>query len=345
MDKVGARQETPLVSVVTPVYNGAKYLADCIDSVLAQTYPHFEYVIVDNCSMDATLEIASSYAAKDSRVRVYTNDKFVGVIESHNVAARKISRESKYCKFISADDFLAAECLAKMIDLAEANPTVGIVSAYTVLGKRVVNVGLRYDRTVVSGHEICRATLLGGPYVFGAPTSLMYRADLVRKSCDFFPNENNANNPHSDRTACYRWLAESDFGFVHEVLSYARIHAESQSTRSRTLGIDKLAPIEDLRRFGPLYLTPAELAARHSELLNRYYRWLIRAVIEHPRDKEFWRFQRQALEKLGLALSRAKLARSFVSNGLISLLTPRESFRKVRAVWKGDGAIRVQYFN
>jgi glycosyltransferase involved in cell wall biosynthesis len=339
MTKVGTRQEMPLVSVVTPVYNGAEYLADCIESVLAQTYPHFEYLIVDNCSTDGTLAIASSYALKDSRVHVHTNDTFVGVIENHNRAVRQISRESKYCKIVSADDFLAAECIAKMVELAEANPTVGIVSAYTVLGNRVVNVGLRCDRAVVSGHEICRATLLGGPYVFGAPTSLMYRADLVRKSPDFFPNENNANNPHADRTACYRWLAESDFGFVHQVLSYARIHPASQTTRSITLGISKLAPIEDLKRFGPFYLTPAELAKRQSDLLNRYYRWLVRAVIEHPRDKEFWRFQRQALEKIGLVLSRAKLARSIVRNGLTSLLTPRESLRKVRAVWKGDGAI------
>ena len=60
----------PLVSVVTPVYNEEKNLAECIESVLAQTYPNWEYVIVNNCSTDRSLQIAESYAAQDKRIRV-----------------------------------------------------------------------------------------------------------------------------------------------------------------------------------------------------------------------------------------------------------------------------------
>ena len=51
----------PLVSVVTPVYNGAEYLVECIESVVNQTYANWEYVIVDNCSTDDTLAIARRY--------------------------------------------------------------------------------------------------------------------------------------------------------------------------------------------------------------------------------------------------------------------------------------------
>ena len=50
--------EQPLVSVLTPVYNGEPYLGECIESVLNQTYQNFEYIIVNNCSKDRTLEIA-----------------------------------------------------------------------------------------------------------------------------------------------------------------------------------------------------------------------------------------------------------------------------------------------
>ncbi|HWG97207.1 MAG TPA: glycosyltransferase, partial [Nitrospira sp.] len=56
----------PLVSIVTPVYNGEKYLAECIESILAQTFPRWDYTIVNNCSTDRSLEIAECYAQKDS---------------------------------------------------------------------------------------------------------------------------------------------------------------------------------------------------------------------------------------------------------------------------------------
>ena len=52
----------PFVSIVSPVYNEAEYLAECIDSVLAQTYQNWDYTIVDNCSTDGSVEIAQRYA-------------------------------------------------------------------------------------------------------------------------------------------------------------------------------------------------------------------------------------------------------------------------------------------
>src|SRR5579862_5518238 len=109
----------PLVSVVTPVYNGEPYLAECIESVLSQSYKNFEYWIVNNCSKDRTLEVALEYAKKDSRVRVHDNQEFVDVISNHNLAFRLISPQAKYCKVVSGDDFIFPECLAQMVELAE----------------------------------------------------------------------------------------------------------------------------------------------------------------------------------------------------------------------------------
>ena len=76
----------PLVSVVTPMYNGEKYLSQCIESILSQTYENWEYIITNNRSKDRSLEIAESYAKKDSRIRVYTNEEFVTSIPNHNKA-------------------------------------------------------------------------------------------------------------------------------------------------------------------------------------------------------------------------------------------------------------------
>lgn len=57
-------ESQPLVSVITPVYNMGQFLPECIEGVLMQTYKNFEYIIVNNCSKDNTLEIASAYAKK-----------------------------------------------------------------------------------------------------------------------------------------------------------------------------------------------------------------------------------------------------------------------------------------
>src|SRR5258706_16482309 len=106
--------EAPLLSVLTPVYNGAGFLAQCVDSVLSQTFGDYEYIIVNNCSTDDTLAIARSYAARDARIRVHNNTDFLGVIENHNLAFSLMSPSTKYCKVVSADDFIFPECLARM---------------------------------------------------------------------------------------------------------------------------------------------------------------------------------------------------------------------------------------
>ena len=76
----------PLVSVDTPFYNPAPYLAQCIESVLAQSYPLFEYILVDNCSTDGSGEIAEGYARRDHRIRVVRCVDFVKQIPNYNRA-------------------------------------------------------------------------------------------------------------------------------------------------------------------------------------------------------------------------------------------------------------------
>ncbi|HWO28227.1 MAG TPA: glycosyltransferase family A protein, partial [Candidatus Acidoferrum sp.] len=116
--------EEPLVSVLTPVYNGEEFLAECIESILNQSYKNFEYLIVNNCSTDRTLEIALDYAKEDRRIRVHDNREFLGVIANHNLAFSLISPAATYCKVVSADDFIFSECLVRMVELAERNPSV-----------------------------------------------------------------------------------------------------------------------------------------------------------------------------------------------------------------------------
>ncbi len=328
----------PLVSVVTPVYNGAAYLAECMESVLAQTYSNWEYVVVNNFSTDRTLEIAETYARADPRVRVYSNDSLLPVIANHNRAFGLISRSSKYCKVVCADDWIFPECLARMVGVAEDHPNVGIVGSYQLSGSgsdwrawQVRWAELPYPSKVVDGRELCRLQLLGGPYVFGSPSSLLYRADLVRAQEEFFPNA----SPLADMSACYSSLQQTDFGFVHQVLSYERVHEQTESAVARSLNSYDPATLRDLVTYGPKYLTPQELEHRTEEVLAAYYRFLAVSAL-HFRDKEFWAFHREKMAECGYPFSSARLAKAVATKSLDLLLNPKSSVEKLVRHVKGQ---------
>ncbi len=206
---------------------------------------------------------------------------------------------------LCADDWLFPECLERMVARAEANPSVGIVGAYRLDEDRVNLDGIRVDREVVPGRELGHDSLMGGfPFVFGSPTSTMIRADLVRSRTRFY----NEANLHSDVEACYDLLRTSDFGFVHQVLTFTRRHNESNTSYARRLHTYLPAQIGVLVRYGPDYLTPDEYERRVAVMLFFYLRWLA----GHPlrlRDPETRAYHARSLEEILAGVSRSQVAR------------------------------------
>ena len=125
----------PFVSVVTPFYNTSKYLAECIESVLRQTYQNWEYILVDNCSNDGSSEIAARYAAQCDKIRVVQTGSFLSQVQNYNFAVSQISPNSRYCKIVQADDWIYPECLERLIALAESDDSIGFVSSYRLKGR------------------------------------------------------------------------------------------------------------------------------------------------------------------------------------------------------------------
>jgi len=321
----------PLVSIVTPVYNGAWYLRECIDSILAQTYPTWDYTIVNNCSTDQTRQIVEEYARKDSRIHIHNNDTFLDIIENHNTAFRLISPDSKYCKDVSADDWLFPDCLAGLIRVAEANPSVGIVGSYQLSGGgrnwrdwRVQWAELPYPSTVIRGREVCRRQLLGGPYVFGTPTSLLYRADLVRAAESFYPN----SSPHADVSACYKYLQHTDFGFAHQVLSYERIHENAISTQCRALHTHTSSFLCDLVEYGPKYLTDQEFADALDNTATAYYAELAASLFHHQPNR-FWKYHFETLDNIGHPLSYIRLGKAVITKLFDLVGNPKQTIEAI----------------
>src|SRR5262245_48947782 len=103
----------PLVSVVTPFFNSAPYLKECVESVLAQKFEDFEYLLIDNHSTDGSSEIAHEYARKDARVRVIRPPTFLPQVHNYNFGLSQVDPKAAYFKIVAADDWLFPPCLTE----------------------------------------------------------------------------------------------------------------------------------------------------------------------------------------------------------------------------------------
>ena len=108
----------PAVSVCVPTYNGEAYLAECLDSVLAQTFTDFEVIVVDDGSRDGTVALADRYAARDPRVRVHRNARNLGLVGNWH-RCLDLAR-GEWIKFVFQDDLIAPRCLERMVAAGRA---------------------------------------------------------------------------------------------------------------------------------------------------------------------------------------------------------------------------------
>lgn len=120
-----------LMTIGLPVHNGERFLATCLDSLLAQTFDDFEILISDNASTDGTATIAERYRQFDPRIRVARHPENVGAAENFNSLARRCS--SKYFKWAAVDDLIDPTYLSACVAAMEQNDGIVLCHSKTVL--------------------------------------------------------------------------------------------------------------------------------------------------------------------------------------------------------------------
>jgi glycosyltransferase involved in cell wall biosynthesis len=318
----------PLVSVVTPFYNTRLYLSQCLESVRAQSYDHWEHILVDNVSTDGSTEIAEEYAAAEKRVRLVRNSAFLAQAENYNHALRQISADSRYCKIVEADNWIFPHCLEEMVRVAEENPSVGIVEAYHSAGRQIRLNWLAPEITFLSGRDACRFQLLHHPdqSIFGPPTSHLFRSDLVLGRDPFY----DADSVLEDYEVLFELLKSNDFGFVHQVLSYVRMDNTNESI-TRTIsdfGPYLLHALIALKRYGPFYLDEHEYEQRLKTISSRYFRLLGRGVLGR-RSAPFWEYHRSGLKTIGIELTPLRLSRYALLAAAGLVLEPKRVIARI----------------
>lgn len=173
---------TPRVSVVVPAYNNAEYLAETIDSILAQTFTDFELVIADHSSTDGTLAVAQKF--DDPRIRLLTTPAGGGAQANWNRVTEEATGE--LIKLVCGDDTIAPTALDTQVRAFDDNPSAVLVASQRTLidayGKTVIAArGLGGLHGTVSGRVAARTAVRAGANIFGEPGGVMMKLSELRE--------------------------------------------------------------------------------------------------------------------------------------------------------------------
>ena len=260
---------TPKVSICVPTYNGEKYLPDCLESIISQTFSDFELLIIDDCSNDNTVNIIQNYAEKDRRIRLIQNRQNLGLIGNWNRCLENAYGE--WIKFVFQDDMIAPNCLAAMLQasrnnvpiifsqrelLFDSNVPSKIRKQY--LAHQTIITNLFPGNKYISINRYCKAILdhihYPGINLIGEPTVVMLHKSVQKKFGKF--------NPFflqiSDEEYWTRIAVHTGLIHIEEKLATFRVHKQSTSMYNHQKKYYRIGMIDPLIRiyyflYDPIY--------------------------------------------------------------------------------------------
>lgn len=231
-------QSEPMVTILLPVYNGSKYLAEAIESMLAQTFADFEFLIINDGSTDNTGEIISSHA--DNRIRLITHTQNQGLVTAlnHGLAEAR----GTYIARMDADDISAPDRLEKQFAYMEQHPEIA------ALGTGIATFGRENHQEwrpllpdEVHCHLLFHSTL--------AHPSVMLRRSVLERFSLYYDD---AYKHAEDYKLWVQLSRHAQLANVPEVLLYYRVHDEQISLQKNQeqKATASLIQLEQLRSMG-----------------------------------------------------------------------------------------------
>lgn len=148
-----------LVSVITPCYNSEKFIAQTIDSVLAQDYRFWELIIVDDCSTDGSKKIITEYIKQDSRIKLVTLRKNFGLSKARNAGVEAAS--GRYIALLDSDDQWLAEKLTTQVKFMRSNNLAFTYSSYRLTDEKNNNLGAFISKESIAYHDLLKTCSIG----------------------------------------------------------------------------------------------------------------------------------------------------------------------------------------
>lgn len=269
---------SPCITILMSVYNARLFLDRAIDSILRQTFRDFEYLIIDDGSTDDSSIILNTYASRDARIRLFRNDRNMGLVASLNRGLHEARGE--LIARMDADDSSRPDRLARQVAFLERHPDIGICG-----GQILKHVGHRTHpgRYPLSPGE-CAVTLLF-QHCFAHPTVMMRRAMLRQHG--FLYDERFRQTEDYDLWS--RMLDRVQGGNLPQVVLDYYCHSNQESGTNYPVVAQRRDQIRGrvVRKLIP-DASPDDLALHYQigfpqdpfdlDLLDRAERWLLRLV-------------------------------------------------------------------
>lgn len=243
----GHDPSAPKVTLVIPVYNVEKYLADALRSARAQNYANFEIIAVNDGATDGSAEILQRFAATTENLKIVSqHNQGLGAARNAGVSA---ATETDYLMFLDSDDLLPLGAMKRFVNQAQST------GSKLVVAKAVCFYGVRYfDRTSTGRffkNDISQTDLNRHPEFLGDATSWnkLYNLDFWREHKFAFP----VGVWFEDMTlVCTAYLAAEKFDVLKRPGYFWRVRAEGESISKRTKELkslqDRLLSIEQINR-------------------------------------------------------------------------------------------------
>ncbi|PWT95037.1 MAG: hypothetical protein C5B53_12005 [Candidatus Melainabacteria bacterium] len=216
------------ISVCLPVFNGARYLAAAIESVLNQSHENLELLIVDDLSSDESAHIARSYAANDPRIVYWQNERNLGIFTNYNECLKRVS--GSFIKLFAQDDVFEPDCLeALLAELLQHENLALVTAARKVIDEKGQETAIErfYDRTTtIPGEEVIRQYMKTFVYRSGTPSQVMFRRNAVGAGFD------TRYTLSGDIEYFFRILQSGDFMYLDRALVKFRRHGDSATVTS-----------------------------------------------------------------------------------------------------------------
>ncbi len=216
------KKNNPRISVIMPVYNAQKYIVGAIESVLIQTFKEFELIIINDASTDKTLDIIRSFAKKDSRIKVFSNDVIINIARSLNKGISLAS--SNIIARMDSDDIALSNRLELQYKLINSSRNIAVVGANVVIidEKGVKTATRSYPD---SSKELKNCLFKYSPF---AHPVVCFRKNLFEEVGQYNPEY----SPTEDLDLWFRLGRKYEFGSIKEPLLKYRIYEKSSSHKA-----------------------------------------------------------------------------------------------------------------